>query len=118
MFLQVFVCPQGVGISGPMSFSRWWVSLVPGPLQGWGCICQGVGKFWGWVCPGGIHPTDMGPRQYISCPNISVPSVHNNKSEDYVVISTKIMSGYNKCNNGNKGKEAVDRNDNFALLLI
>ena len=118
MFSQVFVCPQGVGISGPMSFSRCWVSLVRGPLRGWGWICRGMGKFWGWVCPGGTHPTDMGPRQYISCQNISVLSVHNNKSENYVVIFTKIMSDYNKCNNENKGKEAVVRNANFALLLI
>ena len=89
MFSQVFVCPQG------------WESLVSYPFQGGGYHCyqvphRGVGAYIrGWVSSGvgmsrGYSPTDMGPRQYISCQNISVLSVHNNKSEDYVVISTKI----------------------------
>ena len=38
--------------------------------------------------------------------------------EDYIVFSTKLMSDYNKFNNGNKGKEAVGRNANFVLLVI
>ena len=46
MFLLVSVCPQGVSISGPMSFPGGWVSLVPGPLQG-----GGVDMSRGWVCP-------------------------------------------------------------------
>ena len=115
MFSQVFVCPQGVGISGLMSFQGGGYHWYQVPYRGGGGYVRGWVSFWGRVCPGGTHPTDMGPRQYISCQNISVLSVHNNKSEDYVVISTKIMSDYNNCNNGNKGKEAVA---NFALLLI